>query len=247
MRNLKLTIAYDGTNYHGFQIQKMPPVPTVQATLEKVLSKLTKEPIIVHSSGRTDAGVHARGQVVNFRTNWAIPVDRLVLAINSGGLPMDIAVLEAEEVEFDFHARLCAKEKMYRYYLYNHQIPAPFAQRYSYFVPYRLDLEAMSAAAGFFIGTHDFSAFRAMGSPIKNNVRTIYDAKVEKEDNMLVFTVRGSGFLYNMVRIMVGTLLLAGRRRIRPEEIADIIAAGERKRAGDTVPPHGLFLEKVFY
>lgn len=247
MRNLKLTIAYDGTNYHGFQTQKAPPVPTVQETLERVLGKLTKEQIIVHSSGRTDAGVHARGQVVNFRTNWVIPVDRIPLAVNSGGLPYDIVVTGAEEVDLSFHARLSAKEKMYRYYLYNHRIPSPFAQRYSYFVPYRLDLDAMAKAAEYYLGTHDFSSFRAVGSPIKSSVRTIYQSQLEKEDNMVVFTVRGNGFLYNMVRIMVGTLILAGRAKIKPEQIADIIDARDRQLAGVTVPPQGLFLEQVIY
>lgn len=247
MRNLKVTIEYDGTNYFGIQTQKNPHLPTVQETLEDILTKLAGETIQVNVAGRTDGGVHARGQVFNFRTNWTIPVDRVVLALNSGGLPQDIVALEAEEVSLDFHARFDAREKTYRYTIYNSRVPSAFLHRYSYFVPQRLDSNKMQEGALNLVGTHDFAAFKAAGSVIKDNVRTIYEATVERHGPLITITLRGNGFLYNMVRIIAGTLIEIGRGKLQPEAMAEIIAKGERTLAGTTVPPQGLCLEKVVY
>ncbi len=247
MRNFKITIEYDGTNYYGFQTQKNPHLPTIQETLEEVLANLAGEPIQVTVAGRTDAGVHARGQVINFRTNWTIPVERVVLALNSGGLPRDVVALEAEEVSKEFHARFDAREKIYRYTIYNSRIPSVFHHRYSYFVPQRLDIDKMQQSAQHLLGTHDFSAFKAVGSTVKDNVRTIYEARVEGHGPLVTITLRGNGFLYNMVRIIAGTLIEVGRGKIHPDQMAQIIAKRERTLAGTTAPSQGLCLEQVIY
>jgi len=247
MRNLKVIIEYDGTNYFGFQAQKNPYLPTIQDTLEELLSKLAKEPIQVTVAGRTDAGVHASGQVINFRTNWTIPVDRVVLAMNSGGLPRDIVAREAEEVPLDFHARFDAKEKIYCYNIYNSRIPSAFHQRYSHFVPQRLDINKMAVSSKYLLGTHDFSAFKATGSTVKNNIRTIYEAGVKADGPLITITLRGNGFLYNMVRIIAGTLIEVGRGKLQPDDLAEIIASRDRTLAGITAPAQGLCLERVIY
>lgn len=247
MRNLKLTIEYDGTNYHGFQDQVDPELPTVQATLERVLSKLTQEPIKVYAAGRTDAGVHAKGQVVNFKTYWATPADRVCRAINSGGLPKDIVVKFAEEVDMEFHSRYSAREKTYKYYVYNNEISNPFWRRYSLFVPQALNIELMREGLSHLIGYHEFTSFKAYGSSVKSDWRTIYEASVNRDGPVIEFTFRGDGFLYNMVRIIVGTIIMVGRGKISPERLAEILLAKDRNLAGKTAPPQGLFLEKVDY
>lgn len=248
MRNIKLTIAYDGTNYHGFQEQRGTGLPTVQEVLEKCLLELTGRVVRVIGASRTDAGVHARGQVVNFdATGWSIPAERIPLALN-GILPEDIAVLAAEEVAPHFHARFSARAKVYRYTIYNSRIPSPFWRLYSYFVPRPLNIEAMQEAGRYLEGRHDFASFQASGSAVKETVRTLFQVEVEREGRELIHLLfRGDGFLYHMVRIMVGTLIEVGLGKREPREVLAILAARDRKAAGPTAPPHGLCLERVEY
>ncbi|HHW42884.1 tRNA pseudouridine(38-40) synthase TruA [Desulfofundulus thermobenzoicus] len=248
MRNIKLTIAYDGTNYHGFQEQRGTGLVTIQEVLEKCLSRLAGRPVRVIGAGRTDAGVHARGQVVNFdAAGWGIPAGKIVLALN-GVLPPDMAALHAEEVPPGFHARFSARTKTYRYTIYNSRIPSPFWRLYSYFVPRPLDVAAMKQAAAHLVGRHDFASFQAAGSPVKDTVRTLFEAAVEREGEEVIHLVfRGDGFLYNMVRIMVGTLVEVGLHKRDPVEVTTILAARNRVLAGPTVPPQGLCLERVEY
>ncbi|SHJ07096.1 tRNA pseudouridine(38-40) synthase TruA [Desulfofundulus thermosubterraneus] len=248
MRNIKLTIAYDGTNYHGFQEQRGTGLVTIQEVLEKCLRRLAGREIRVTGAGRTDAGVHARGQVVNFdAAGWNIPAERIVLALN-GMLPRDIAALEAEEVGPEFHARYSALAKTYRYTIYNSRIPSPFWRLYSHFVPRPLDVQAMAGAAQWLVGTHDFASFQAAGSPVKHTVRTLFSVDVCREGKEVIHLIfRGNGFLYNMVRIMVGTLIEVGLGKRDPDDIPAILAARNRTRAGPTAPPEGLCLERVEY
>ncbi|MCL6447537.1 MAG: tRNA pseudouridine(38-40) synthase TruA [Armatimonadetes bacterium] len=247
MRNVKLTLAYDGTNYHGFQEQRGTGLPTVQGVLEKCLCRLAGREIRVTGAARTDAGVHALGQVVNFDPGaWAIPADRIPLALN-GVLPEDVAAVHAEEVPPGFHARFSARAKTYRYTIFNARIPSPFWRRYSHFEPRFLDLEAMAAAARYLRGRHDFASFQAAGADTKTTVRTLFEAEVTRTEELIFFTFRGDGFLYNMVRIMVGTLVEIGLGKRPPEEIKAILEAGERARAGPTVPARGLCLVNVEY
>lgn len=247
MVNIKLTVAYDGTNYHGFQEQRGTGLATVQEMLEKSLAGILHYPVQVIGAGRTDAGVHALGQVVNFREeHWPIPAAKVPFALNSL-LPGDIAVVEASLVPDSFHARFSAKAKTYRYTIYNHPIPAPHRRLYSYHVPWALDYPAMAEAARHLEGKHDFKAFQAQGTPVKTTVRTIFKAEVNRDGPEITFDFCGDGFLYNMVRIMTGTLLLAGKRKILPDQVADIIHSKNRTQAGTTVPPHGLCLMKVEY
>lgn len=245
MRNLKLTVQYDGSRYHGFQYQK--DLPTVQGVLEEVFCALTGETVKVSGASRTDMGVHARGQVINFRTEWGIPLDKVPLAANSGGLPPDIVVTNAEEVPLDFHAQFWAKAKTYRYTLYNARVPSAFHHRYAYFVPQRLRLDAMAEALQYLVGTQDFAAFKAAGSTVRSNVRTVFEAALEHEGPLVVIKLRGNGFLYNMVRIIAGTVLKIGKGRIKPEDLPAIIASKDRTKAGPTAPPHGLCLEYIEY
>lgn len=246
MRNIKLTLAYDGTNYHGFQVQKGTGLKTIQEELEKALATLTGHSVTVYGSGRTDAGVHARGQVVNFFSESSIPVERLPLAVNSL-LPRDIVVWQAEEAAEAFHARYSAKRKTYCYTIYNDRFPLPFWRLYAYHVPLPLNIEKMSEGASCFLGTHDFEAFSAKGTAVKDFIRTIYSCRVEVDGALVKIIVEGDGFLYNMVRIMTGTLLEIGQEKREPEEIALLLAAAQRKEAGMTVPPHGLCLHSVEY
>ncbi|MCL6476863.1 MAG: tRNA pseudouridine(38-40) synthase TruA [Peptococcaceae bacterium] len=247
MRNIKLTIAYDGTDYHGFQEQKRTGLPTVQEELEKCLSSLAGRRVQVIGAGRTDAGVHARGQVVNFDAGgWDIPTDRITLALN-GVLPKDIVALDAGDVPDGFHARFSAKSKEYRYSVHNSRTPDPFLRRYSYFYPCHLDTGAMAAAAEYLRGRHDFAAFNAGGTPVKSTVRTLYDIRVVRSGEMIDLILLGDGFLHHMVRIITGTILEVGRKKYPPEEILEILASGDRTRAGPTAPPQGLCLMKVFY
>ncbi|AEF93149.1 tRNA pseudouridine synthase A [Desulfotomaculum nigrificans CO-1-SRB] len=247
MKNIKLTVAYDGTNYHGFQEQRGTGLATVQEVLEAALSKVANETVQVIGAGRTDAGVHARGQVVNFRsTNWPVPTEKIHLAVNSL-LPDDIAVIKAEEVPLDFHARFSATAKTYRYSIYNHRVMSPLHRLYAYHEPRPLDIEAMRQAAQYLLGTHDFKSFQAQGTPVKDTVRTIYRAELVSEPPLIHLYLRGNGFLYNMVRIITGTLLDVGKGKKFPPEMKSIIEARNRTRAGTTVPPHGLCLMEVEY
>ncbi|WP_162829794.1 tRNA pseudouridine(38-40) synthase TruA [Desulforamulus hydrothermalis] len=247
MKNIKLTVAYDGTNYHGFQEQRGTGLATVQEVLESTLSKIAKDTIQVIGAGRTDAGVHAWGQVVNFRSGrWPVPTEKIHLAMNAL-LPDDIKVLQAEEVPLDFHARFSATAKTYRYSIYNHRVMSPLHRLYCYHEPRLLDVRAMQEGAAYLVGSHDFKSFQAQGTPVKDTVRTIYRAEILSEPPLIHLYLRGNGFLYNMVRIITGTLLDIGMGKIPPSAMAQIIAARDRTLAGTTVPPQGLCLMEVEY
>lgn len=247
MRNIKLTVAYDGTNYHGFQKQYNTGLLTIQEVLENALSGLAKSEIKVIGAARTDAGVHARGQVINFdASSWSIPADRVNLALN-GVLPRDIAILNSKQVDLDFHARYSALSKTYFYILYNDNKPSPFWRLYSYFIPRSLDIPAMKSAALMLEGENDFAAFQASGSTVKSTVRTLFKTDVRKKGKFVYLSFRGNGFLYNMVRIMVGTLLEIGLGKRLPEEIKQILTSRNREMAGFTAPACGLYLKLVEY
>lgn len=247
MGNIKVTVAYDGTNYYGFQEQRGTRFQTVQGILEKCISKLAGKEIRVIGAGRTDSGVHARDQVVNFDPGrWPIPIERVAYALNSQ-LPRDIVALEAVEVPDSFHARFSAVAKSYRYTIYNGRIHSPFLRLYSYHIPQPLDAGAMLAGAGYLVGRHDFSAFRALGTPVKTTVRNLYEAGVSREGDLVYVDVRADGFLYHMVRMISGTLIRVGLGKLRPEEVADILASRDSMRGGPTAPARGLCLEKVEY
>lgn len=246
MRNIKLTIEYDGTNYCGWQVQENGP--SVQGEIEKALKAITGENIRVNGSGRTDAGVHARGQVANFTAISSIPQEKFAYALN-GLLPKDIVIKASEEVPADFHARYSATGKRYSYLVLNSKFPSALLRNYAYHVNYceRLDINRIKKAAEAFIGTYDFSGFMSTGSKVSDTVRTIYELSVESERDLIRFEYKGSGFLYNMVRIITGTLLYAGIGKINPEDMKEIILSKDRDRAGITVPACGLCLEEVYY
>ncbi len=243
-RNIKLTLEYDGTNYCGWQVQVN--ALSVEEVLVSAISKITDEDIFVIGSGRTDSKVHALGQVANFHTESKIPDEKFRLAINSK-LPADIVVRESIEVSEDFHSRYDAKEKEYIYIIYNDKVRSPIKRNYSYFVNYELDIEAMERALECFIGTHDFVGFMSTGSSIKGTIRTITEASLKQKDGMIEIRVRGTGFLYNMVRIIVGTLVDIGIGKIDKDSTMQIINSKQRNKAGHTAPPQGLYLSKVFY
>ena len=246
MRNLRLTIAYDGTSYHGFQRQPEFHGPTIQGTLEKTWKTLVGEEIHIYTAGRTDTGVHAAGQVVNFLSETRIPPEKIPKAFNSL-LPRDIRILQAIDEDEQFHARLSAKWKRYDYRIDNHPIPNVFQRLYALHEPLPLNLAAMQEAAQYLEGKHNFQAFAAAGGASKTFERTLYICQIQPEEKLLCLTCVGDGFLYNMVRIIAGTLLEVGRGKIRPEEIPDILAGRERKRAGETAPANGLTLTYVHY
>jgi len=243
-RNIKLTIAYDGTNYHGFQRQTN--AVTIQQILEEKLGKLFGHQIKVAGAGRTDAGVHAYGQVVNFYTTGSIPVEKIPLAAR-GIMPPDIVVLKAELAEPRFHARISAKGKTYIYRLYYDKLSNPFHRYYAWHVYHPIDVEAMHQAAQIVVGTHDFSAFRAAGGVAKNPVRTILEASCLSKNGIVEFSFTGTGFLYHMVRNLVGTLVNVGAGKICAQRFAEILASCDRHQAGATAPPQGLYLKDVYY
>ncbi len=247
MDNLKLTVAYDGTDYFGFQEQRGTGKPTIQETLEQAISQLAKEKVAVIGSGRTDSGVHAWGQVVNFRLErWPVPLEKTPIALNAL-LPPDIVVREAQKMPEDFHARFSAHRKTYRYRIYNARIPHPFWRRYSYFVPQKLVEQEMQRAADFLLGEHDFAAFRSVGTPVKSTVRRLDRLQVSRQEALLDLEVCGNGFLYNMVRIIAGTLLNVGLGRLSAAALPEILNQKQRSLAGMTLPPQGLCLLSVEY
>lgn len=243
-RNIKLTLEYDGTNYCGWQ--KQPNAPTVEEALEKAIRKITGENANIVGSGRTDSKVHAFGQVANFHTLSNIPGEKFALALN-GALPKDIVIRESEEKELDFHSRYWAVGKEYTYIIYNDKMRSPIRRNYSYFVNYDLDIEAMKCALNCFGGTHDFAAFMATGSSVLGTTRTITGAQLVENENLIEITIRGTGFLYNMVRIIVGTLVDIGIGKIDKNQVEKIINSKDRNMAGHTAPAEGLYLSKVFY
>lgn len=244
-RNIALIVAYDGTAYHGFQRQT-PPVVAVQNVLEEKLALLFEEPIEMAAAGRTDAGVHARGQVVNFFTDGKIPVDRIVRGAESL-LPADIVVREAFEVSHDFSALHSTGEKTYTYRLLQGAVSDPFLHRYAWYIRRPLDVAAMKSAAAQLIGEHDFSAFRAAGGAPTSPVRWMYEATVDAWGNTICFCFCANGFLYHMVRNLVGTLVDVGLGRKTPEAFAKILAGRNRSLASATAPARGLCLERVVY
>ena len=244
MRNLRLWLTYNGTAYHGWQIQAN--ADTVQGQLENAIEQIFCEKISVNGCSRTDAGVHANEYCCNFRTENNMPCETVARAVNAK-LPLDIAVKKCEEVAFDFHARFDTKSKEYIYKIWNSELRNPFLLDTVFQYKYKLDEAKLDKAAKDFIGTYDFSAFCASGSSVQDTVRTIKSASVTREGDMVVFRVEGDGFLYNMVRIMVGTLIYINEGKIGEDEIKSIIQSGDRKRAGKTVSPEGLYLNKVNY
>ena len=244
-RNLKLTLEYDGAGYHGWQRQKN--APTIQEIIEDALAKLTGESTRVIGSGRTDAGVHARGQVANFRTASALLLSAFLNGLNAL-LPRDIAVLDVQEVSRDFHARKSALAKTYEYRILNRSIRSPLQRGHSWWISQPLDLEAMHQAAAVLVGEFDFTAFQASGSGIKNPVRRVLSAGWERSpDEVLSFAITATGFLRGMVRSLVGTMVEIGRNKRPPQDLAELLKTGERRRAGPTAPPQGLFLVEVVY
>lgn len=243
MRNIMITIEYKGTNYYGFQRQS--DKPSVQGCIENAIYKITNEKINLTYSGRTDAGVHALGQVANFYTKTRIPIDKIPGAINSK-LPDDIRVVGANEVGLDFHARYHVKRKRYKYLILNSKYKRPIYNDVSYFVKHNLDIDKMIQESKHLIGEHDFKGFMSTGSSVKTTVRTIYDVELKKEGDLIILEIEGNGFLYNMVRIIAGTLVDIGRGRINLS-LKDIIECNDRKKAGNTADSKGLFLEKVYY
>ena len=243
-RNLLTRCRYCGAAYHGFQIQNNGD--TVAARLMKAIKQVTGEVSPTIGCSRTDAGVHANEYYFNFHTDSKIPQERLPAALNAY-LPYDIAVTDCREVPEGFHARYNAVGKEYYYLIHNSPVRDPFCEKLKYHYRYPLDAEKLNWAARDFVGTHDFSAFCSAGSSVKDTVRTITYVSVERQGELVVFTVRGNGFLYNMVRIMAGTLIGIAEGRIGERDIPQIIESGERSRAGVTVPAHGLYLNRVFY
>jgi len=248
MRTFKLTLAYDGTAYAGWQVQSGRK--TVQEVLETTLAKITGEQIRVIGSGRTDAGVHALGQVASFRTESRLSADVFQRALNAE-LPDDIAVLEAVEAAEDFHALRDAIRKRYRYILHAGPVPDIFQRRYCWHYYGRLDVEAMRRAAQSLRGTHDFSSFETSGAERRTSVRTIYDLSLRTDESparqIITFEVEANGFLYNMVRAIVGSLVEVGRGAREETWIAEGLAATDRRQAGPTAPAQGLFLLSVHY
>lgn len=247
-RRIKMCLAYDGTRYAGWQIQtKQPWVKTVQGTVEQALRKITKEDSLkITAAGRTDAGVHARGQVIHFDTASRIPIERFPAAVNSV-LPEDIRCWAAREVPDEFHAQYGAKAKHYSYTIDQGLVPDVFLRNYAYHVPYRLNLGAMAEAGKILIGTHDFRSFCASGSSVKDFKRTIFEFDIQKSGSIIYVNIAGDGFLYNMVRIIVGTLLEIGQDKMPASYMKTIIQFRDRSLAGPTAPARGLCLEKVVY
>ncbi len=245
MRNIKLIIQYDGTAYAGFQRQKNHI--TIQQVLEEKLSRITKEPVKIAGSGRTDAGVHALGQVINFNTKSRMPVSAFVPALNSI-LPGDIAVSSAKELSEKFHARFSAKRKTYRYLIYNAPLPSPFYRTRTAWVKHPIDVNAMKKAAAYFSGEHDFAAFQKTGSPRKTSMCEIYKSEARRKNkNVIEITVCANRFLYGMARAMTAFLIEAGLGKRKPEEVKKALASGDKKNLPAPAPACGLYLVRVEY
>jgi tRNA pseudouridine38-40 synthase len=251
MRNLKVTLAYDGTDFSGWQVQ--PEAATVQATLASAIGRITGEKVLPQGSGRTDAGVHALAQVMTFVTESSVPTENFLRALNDI-LPKSVRVLEVVEVPPEFHARHSARSKTYRYRIYRESICPPFLARYVWHYPYSLDEPAMARAATLVVGEHDFTSFAAVDPERRkaeagtiSNVRTIGSSEWQRSGEELLFTVRGSGFLHHMVRNLVGTFILVGKGTLQVEDVTRILEARQRSAAGATAPASGLYLVNVEY
>lgn len=244
LRKIKLIVAYDGTNYCGWQYQ--PNGITIEEVLNRHLSELLKEEIKVVGASRTDSGVHALGNVAVFRTQARMPADKISFALNTR-LPEDIRIQDSCEVPEEFHPRFADTVKTYEYRIFNRRFPDPTKRLYSYFYYYPLDVERMKEAAAYLVGEHDFKSFCTHKPEVENTVRTVYSLDIEKEGDMVCLRIRGNGFLYNMVRIIAGTLIRVGGGSIEPREIKEILEARDRRRAAETARPEGLTLVKIEY
>lgn len=240
-KRVRLIVAYDGTNYHGWQVQNNGI--TIESELNRCLSELLAEPIEVIGASRTDAGVHALGNVAVFDTNARMPAEKISYALNQR-LPEDIRIQKSEEVPADWHPRYCDSRKTYEYHIYRGEFALPTKRLYSLFTYHKLDVEKMQTAAEYFVGEHDFKSFCQVNAQVKSTVRTVTKMQVFEEGPEVIIRVTGNGFLYNMVRIMAGTLLEVGQGKRSPLEIPDMIAARNREAAGPTAPAHGLILVK---
>ena len=244
MRRIMLVVAYEGTHYHGWQLQ--PNGITIEGVLNEALSRLLGEEIVVIGASRTDAGVHSYGNVAVFDTNTRIPAEKLAYALNQR-LPEDIVVQSSCEVAPDFHPRHCESRKTYEYRILNRKMPLPMRRRDTYFYYYDLDVERMQQAAELLTGEHDFKSFCATAAVVETTVRTIYELRVSREDDVIAIRVTGSGFLYNMVRIIAGTLIEVGAGKRSPESMREILEARDRAAAGPTAPAHGLTMIGIAY
>ena len=244
MKRVKLIVAYDGTSYCGWQVQ--PNGETIESMLNRHLTELLKEEIHVIGASRTDSGVHADGNVAVFDTNARMPADRISYAMNTR-LPADIRIQDSCEVPPDFHPRFQQTVKTYEYRICNRRFPNPIERLYSLFYYWDLDLEKMQKAASCLVGTHDFTSFCTKKEEVTNHVRTIYELDLTRSGDMITLRIRGNGFLYNMVRILTGTLLEAGLHRRTPESAEEIFKSLDREQAGFTAPAEGLFLKCVRY
>ena len=245
MRNIKLTIEYDGKDFNGWQ--KQPDKLNIQGSIELAIKQITGEEVELTASGRTDAGVHAYGQVANFKTESNLPIDKFPIAINTK-LKRSIRIIKAEEVDERFHSRLSCKRKTYRYVINNSEFASAIYRNLETHIPQKLNIEKMKQAIKYFEGEHDFKAFKASGTSSKSSVRTIYKAEIkEMPNNRIYIELTGNGFLYNMVRIIAGTLVDVGIEKIKPDDIPNIIQQGKRDLAGKTLPPNGLYLLNVEY
>ena len=244
MRNISLVLAYDGTNYHGWQRQ--PGVVTVEQKVQEALQKILDHETKIYAGARTDSGVHAMGQVINFVTEKEIGLRNLSKGLNSI-LPRDVRVMDGRDVDEGFHARYSARSKIYVYCILNQPYNSPFLIRYVLHWPHSLDIGAMKKALSWVVGEHDFSAFKKKDEFYRNPVRELRRARIVKRAGMLYIVLEATGFLRYMVRTIAGTLLLAGQGKMSPEHMKEILASKEREKAGQTLPPHGLFLKKIIY
>ncbi|MBN2178178.1 MAG: tRNA pseudouridine(38-40) synthase TruA [Deltaproteobacteria bacterium] len=244
MRNIKITVEYDGTGYHGWQRQ--PNGISIQEVLENNLALITNGTVRLIGSGRTDTGVHAVGQVANFKTETATECQGLLKGINSL-LPPDVAVIDVIDVGDEFHARYSAKSKVYIYKIYNSSVRSPLYRNYSWHVFEELDVKSMQKASSCLVGTRDFSSFCAAGSDAKTYTRTVLDCSIVEETSMIIFTIEADGFLRYMVRNIIGTLVDVGKGRKTPEEFMEVMDSKDRTNAGITAPPQGLVLKEVKY
>lgn len=244
MKRVMLIVAYDGTDYCGWQVQ--PNAVTIEGILNKELSALLKEEITVIGASRTDSGVHAKGNVAVFDTESRIPAEKISYALNQR-LPEDIVVQESREVSSEFHPRHCETRKTYEYRIYHAIFPMPMQRRYSHFVYYDMDVESMRKAAAFLVGEHDFASFCSIHTQAKETVRTIYAIEVEQNGPEITIRIQGNGFLYNMVRIIAGTLIQVGNHLYEPEKVAWMLNQKNREVSGPTAPAKGLTLCKIEY
>lgn len=244
MRNIALLLSYDGTNYYGYQRQN--GFITIQECIEEAIHIITKQKSVIYGCGRTDTGVHAKKYLCTFNTDSTIPIEKFPEALNTR-LPDDIVVFDAFEADPEFNGRFSIKEKTYRYIIDNSKINDPFLKNYAWTFKYNLDIDRMRKAAEYIKGEHDFICFMASGGQVKTTVRNVYDLNIEKEGNIIKIDITSNGFLYNMVRIIVGTLCYVGTGKMEPDDVKEIIEKKDRTCAGITAPPQGLYLYNIKY